>query len=90
MRIARRYRAILRHTEFAWYANDPRGSEQACDFTENGAVPSTGGADSGALVARKPPTDPNLAELVKAWPALPESVRAGIVALVKATLPAKE
>jgi len=28
--------------------------------------------------------------VVKAWPALPESVRAGIVAMVKATLPAKK
>jgi len=31
-------------------------------------------------------TDPDLAALVDAWPALPEAVRAGIVAMVKATV----
>jgi hypothetical protein len=30
-------------------------------------------------------TDPDLAAVVAAWPALPEAIRAGIVAMVKAT-----
>jgi hypothetical protein len=29
-------------------------------------------------------TDPDLARIVDAWPTLPEAVRAGIVAMVKA------
>ena len=32
-------------------------------------------------------TDPDLARIVDAWPTLPEAVRAGIVAMVKAALP---
>ena len=35
---------------------------------------------------RATPADPELAALVDAWPALPEAVRAGIVAMVRATL----
>jgi hypothetical protein len=35
-------------------------------------------------------TDPNLAEVVQAWPDLPEAIKAGIVALVKASVPSQE
>ncbi len=31
------------------------------------------------------PTDPRLARLIAAWPALPDAIRAGIVAMVNAT-----
>jgi hypothetical protein len=37
-----------------------------------------------ALLARK---SPGLALLVERWDALPEAIRAGIVAMVKASLP---
>jgi hypothetical protein len=33
------------------------------------------------------PADPNLAAVVDAWPGLPEAIRAGILAMVKAALP---
>ena len=33
------------------------------------------------------PSDPDLAAVVNAWDRLPEAVRAGIVAMVKAALP---
>jgi hypothetical protein len=33
-------------------------------------------------------TDPNLAIVVAAWPILPEPIRAGIVAMIKASGPA--
>jgi len=48
------------------------------------------GAESGALAAKMPPIDPALAEVVRAWPALLESVRAGIMATIKVTLPAEK
>jgi len=34
---------------------------------------------------RPTPTDPDLAAVVAAWPELPEAIKAGIVAMVKAT-----
>jgi hypothetical protein len=38
----------------------------------------------GALAARIGPSCPDLAAVVSAWPALPDALRAGIVAMVKA------
>ena len=35
-------------------------------------------------------TDPDLAKLVTAWPTLPEAIKAGIVAMVKAAKGGKE
>ncbi len=56
-------------------------------------VSSEGGAKSGAVGARNPTpagpeshpdlTDPELAEVVARWPALPEAVRQSIVGLVR-------
>jgi hypothetical protein len=36
------------------------------------------------------PSDPNLTAIIDAWPSLPEAVRAGIIALVKATIPSND
>jgi hypothetical protein len=41
------------------------------------------GAKSGALAI----IDPELATVVDAWPTLPEAVRAGMLAMVRATRP---
>jgi hypothetical protein len=35
-------------------------------------------------LARESQNDPDLARVVEAWPALPEAIRAGIVAMVRA------
>jgi hypothetical protein len=43
-----------------------------------------GGAKSGAPEAKLPAIDPALAALIEAWPTLPEAVRDGVVAMVKA------
>jgi hypothetical protein len=42
------------------------------------------GAESGALSSINNIIDPGLAALVDTWPALPETVRAGILAMVRA------
>jgi hypothetical protein len=44
------------------------------------ALFSEGGAESGALAT----IDPALASLMNAWPELPEAIRTGILAMVKA------
>jgi len=43
------------------------------------------GAKSGALRANSTEIDPKLATIINAWPMLPEAIRAGIVAMVKAS-----
>jgi len=43
------------------------------------------GAESGALGADLPLIDADLQAIVDAWPALPEAVRAGILAMIEAT-----
>ena len=45
---------------------------------------STGGAESGALGDEIDPIDSDLAALIEAWPTMPEGVRAGIVAMIRA------
>lgn len=55
-------------------------------------VPGESGAKSGALPgdsvaqpAPATPTDPDLAAVIAAWPSVPLAVRAGILAMVKAS-----
>jgi len=48
------------------------------------ALFAEGGAESGAVAAQVGPIDSDLALLVERWDALPEALRAGIVAMVKA------
>jgi hypothetical protein len=43
-----------------------------------------GGAESGAVAAETRPIDPDFAALIDAWPTLPQAIRAGILALVRA------
>jgi len=62
----------------------PRGLEAPANSLGNTANPAPGGAKSGALIPKKPATDPALAALIDAWPTLPEAIRAGILAMVRA------
>ena len=52
-------------------------------FHHTGSVQS--GAESGADGARQAPHDPQLATVIAAWHILPDAVKAGILAMVKAT-----
>ncbi len=42
-------------------------------------------AERQSVIADLPPADPHLQRLIDAWPALPEAVRKGILAIVEAT-----
>src|SRR5262245_36308752 len=43
-----------------------------------------GGAKSGALAPESTSIDPPLATIIDAWPTLPDAIRAGILAMVRA------
>ena len=68
------------------------GFEHTAKPSGNAGVPETGGAESGAVDAPKPSSEPaepthvdrDLARLVAAWPTLPAAMRAGILAMVNA------
>jgi hypothetical protein len=42
-----------------------------------------GGAESGALARQSGPIDPALASLIDSWHALPEPIKAGILAMIQ-------
>jgi hypothetical protein len=74
----------------------PAGFEHPSEPKRETAGDAQSGAKSGALSGDStagvtPPTiatDPDLAVVAAAWAALPAAVRAGVVALVRAALPA--
>ena len=61
------------------------GLELYPDFTGKTELLKAGAAESGAVDAGKAPCDANLREIIEAWPALPESIKAGILAMVQAS-----
>ena len=67
------------------FLTTPRGLEVSCNSQGNTAIPRPGGAESGALDLTRDNIDPGLAALIDAWPALPEPIRAGILAMVRAS-----
>lgn len=66
----------------------PRESQQKTPASVSGGSKSGNiRADSGPATPPAkptPPTDPELAAVVRAWPTIPQAVRAGIVAMVRA------
>ena len=63
---------------------EEEGFERRQDSPDKTTVSKQGGAQSGAHAAPTAVSDPDLAAVVKVWPKLPEAVRVGIVAMVKA------
>jgi hypothetical protein len=60
------------------------GIETPANSLGNNTVSPLGGAESGAKTTKIDRNDPDLALVVERWDNLPEAVRAGIVAMVKA------
>ena len=60
------------------------GPQQFAGTLENPQVSCKGAAKSAATSVHSGPPDPDLAYLVDSWPCLPPSIKAGIVAMVKA------
>ena len=60
------------------------GIEPHAHSPEDSTNPAQGGAKSGALPVQSTAIDPALAALIDAWPGLPEAIRAGILAMVRA------
>jgi hypothetical protein len=52
--------------------------------TGNSSSSDQSGAESGALGAQEATLDPDLAAVVDAWPALPGTIKAGILAIIRA------
>ncbi|MCE9589605.1 MAG: hypothetical protein K8S99_03680 [Planctomycetes bacterium] len=88
-------KAASRGWEAATGINTPRGHEHPEDSSGNTANCKARGTESGTGPALKAesipvattPTDPDLTRLIDAWPTLPPALRAGIVAMVKASTP---
>jgi hypothetical protein len=60
------------------------GIEHPSNPLENSPLSAQGGAESGALALTNHAIDPALASVIRAWPTLPEAIRAGILAMVRA------
>jgi len=60
------------------------GLEHPADSTGNSAVRDQSSAESGAVGAQTAFADPDLAAVVEAWPSLPEAIKAGILAMIRA------
>ncbi len=60
------------------------GLELSHETTGNSIGSPQSGAESGAHDAQSGTFDPDLAAFVDAWPTLPEPLKAGILALVRA------
>ena len=61
----------------------PLGLEPFQDSPKNNAIYLEGGAKCGALLAKAVLNDPQLVEVIKFWPDLPDAVKEGIVAIVQ-------
>jgi len=60
------------------------GPEQSAKTLAKPQIACKGAAKSAATSVHSGPPDPDLAYLVDSWPCLPPSIKAGIVAMVKA------
>jgi hypothetical protein len=78
---------VIARQSFAATVNDPSGEDRIRTPPENAAVTgdsAPSGAESGAIEAREAILDPELTAVIDAWPVLPEAIRAGILAMIRA------
>ena len=62
----------------------PRGNAHGAETSGKSGFPSGQRAKRSAIELETPPIDPDLAAVVDAWPKLPEAIRAGILAMIRA------
>jgi len=64
------------------------GFEHPSEMPDKQRIPADRGTESGTLgdgaASNRQPADPDLADVVKAWPDLPAAVKAGILAMIRA------
>ncbi len=65
------------------------GIRTTSEYPEKPAISSQCGAESGARDVQDAEIDPRLRAIVDAWPGLPEAIKAGISAMVRAADRAK-
>ena len=65
-------------------ASAPEGLEHSAKSTGKTGFSDLGGAECGALGAGLAPIGADLQAIIDAWPALPEALRAGILAMIQA------
>jgi hypothetical protein len=61
----------------------------SCKGESSQDLPQSPHTEQARLIARSGETNPELAQFVSAWPALPEAIKTGIMAMVKASTPAQ-
>jgi hypothetical protein len=78
-------RSTIQHTFFPFHWEGPprKGAEQGPDSSENQGVALPGGAESSASSGDSASIDPDLTNIIAAWPGLPEAVRQQVVAMVR-------
>ena len=65
-------------------AVEAAGIEPGPKSTGNSGVGDQSGAECGALGVQSAPIDPDLRAVIEHWPALPEAIKAGILAMIRA------
>jgi len=66
------------------------GFEHPTESSRNNVGHDQRGAECGALCARNGLIDPRLVVIAESWPMLPEPIRAGILAMVRAAKGARQ
>lgn len=61
------------------------GLELSHESTGNSSAATQSGAKCGALGVRETPLDPGLADVAEVWLTLPEAIKTGILAMIRAT-----
>ena len=59
-------------------------TEQTAKSSGDTTISASAGANAGAVETKTAHDDPDLQAIIDAWPALPEAIKAGIVAMVQA------
>ena len=63
---------------------EDKGLEPVVKSSQKTDVSPIGGAESGAVGAQSASFDADLRHIIEHWPSLPDDVKAGIVAMVRA------